>query len=63
MIRFWCKSVLRVDSIYKINLSNSQKSIKIDKITINMCLKSIIDDPKTILYPLISTRLRTNQIM
>jgi large subunit ribosomal protein L5 len=61
MIRFWCKSVLRVDSIYKINLSNSQKSIKIDKITINMCLKSIIDDPKTILYPLISTRLITNQ--
>jgi hypothetical protein len=61
MIRFWSKSILRVDTIYKINISNSQQSIKIDKITINMCFKSIINEPKTILYPLIATKLITNQ--
>jgi large subunit ribosomal protein L5 len=61
MIKFWSKSILRIDSIYKTNINNSQQSIKIDKITINMCLKSIIDEPKSVLYPLISTKLITNQ--
>jgi large subunit ribosomal protein L5 len=61
MIKFWSKSILRIDTIYKINISNSQQSIKIDKITINMCLKSIINEPKTILYPLIATKLIANQ--
>lgn len=61
MIKFWSKSILRVDTIYKINISNSQQSIKIDKITINMCFKSIINEPKTILYPLIATKLITSQ--
>ncbi len=61
MIKFWSKSILRIDSIYKTNINNNQQSIKIDKITINMCLKSIVDEPKTILYPLISTKLITNQ--
>jgi len=61
MIKFWSKSILRIDSIYKTNIDNSQQTITIDKITINMCLKSIIDEPKTILYPLISTKLITNQ--
>lgn len=61
MIKFWSKSILRIDSIYKTNINNSQQSIKIDKITINMCLKSIVDEPKTILYPLITTKLITNQ--
>lgn len=61
MIKFWCNSILRVDSIYKANLSNSQQNTKIEKITINMRLKSIIDEPRTILYPLIGTKLITNQ--
>ena len=61
MIKFWSKSILRIDSIYKTNISNSQQSIIIDKITINMCLKSIIDEPKAVLYPLIATKLITNQ--
>ena len=61
MINFWSKSILRIDSIYKTSISNSQQSIKIDKITINMSLKSIIDEPKTILFPLIATKLITNQ--
>ena len=61
MIKFWSKSIIRIDSIYKININNSQQSIKLDKITINMCLKSIIDEPKAVLYPLITTKLITNQ--
>ncbi len=61
MINFWSKSVLRIDSIYKTNINNSQQSIKIVKITINMCFKSIIDEPKTILYPFMATKLITNQ--
>jgi large subunit ribosomal protein L5 len=61
MIKFWSKSILRIDTIYKIGIKNSQQNIKIDKITINMSLKSIVDSPKTILYPLISTKLITNQ--
>ena len=61
MIKFWSRSILRIDSIYKTNINNSQQNIKIDKITINMCLKSIIDEPRNILYPLISTKLITNQ--
>lgn len=62
MIKFWCSSILRIDSIYKINISNSQENVSVEKITINMCLKSIIDEPKTILYPLIGTKLITNQV-
>lgn len=61
MINFWSKSILRIDAIYKTGINNSQQSIKINKITINMSLKSIIDEPKTILYPLIATKLITNQ--
>ena len=61
MINFWSKSILRIDSIYKTNINNSQQSVKIDKIIINMCSKSIIDEPKMILYPLITTKLITNQ--
>ena len=61
MIKFWSNSILRIDAIYKTNINNSQQSIKIDKITINIGLKSIIDEPKMILYPLISTKLITNQ--
>lgn len=61
MIKFWSKSILRIDTIYKININNSQQSIRLDKITINMCLKSIINEPKTILYPLIATKLITSQ--
>jgi large subunit ribosomal protein L5 len=61
MIKFWCNSILRIDSIYKIHISNSQQNTSLEKITINMCLKSIIDEPKTILYPLLGTRLITNQ--
>lgn len=61
MLKFWSKSILRIDIIYKTGVKNSQQNIKIDKITINMSLKSIVDSPKTILYPLISTKLITNQ--
>jgi large subunit ribosomal protein L5 len=61
MIKFWSTSILKTDSVYKINLKNCQQTIGIDKITINMCLKSIVEDPKTILYPLITTKLITNQ--
>jgi large subunit ribosomal protein L5 len=62
MIKFWFKSIFRVDSIYKANLNNTYGNTAVDKIVVNMYLGSVINNPKTILYLLTSSNLITNQM-
>ncbi len=62
MIKFWLKSIFRIDSIYKANLSNSYKNTDINKVIITMHLSSVINNSKTILYLLTSSNLITNQM-
>jgi len=62
MIKYWFKSIFRIDSIYKTNFTNSQQSIAIEKVVITMCLKSVINNYKAILCLLTSTNIITNQL-
>ena len=60
-IKFWSNNIIRIDSIYKMNLLNSFKAPKIDNISVNICFRSAIENPKTILYPITAIKLITNQ--
>lgn len=62
ILKSWYQRVIKVDSVYKMNISNSLQLPKIDHITINICSKSVIEDPKSILYSITALKLITNQI-
>jgi len=60
-LKSWYTNIFKIDSIYKANLINSLQIPKISKTTINISSKSIIENPKSILYYVISLKLITNQ--
>lgn len=60
-IKLWHQNIVKIDSIYKMNISNSLQSYKITDITLNICSNSIINDSKSILYYMTALRLITNQ--
>jgi large subunit ribosomal protein L5 len=60
-LKSWHKNILKIDSVYKANFVNSLQIPKIDKITINISSKSIIENPKSILYYVIALKLISNQ--
>jgi large subunit ribosomal protein L5 len=60
-IKTWSNNILKIDSIYKMNVSNSFEIPEIKNITLNICSRSIIEDPKTVLYSITALKLITNQ--
>jgi len=60
-LKSWHKNIFKIDSVYKANFVNSLQIPKIDKITINISSKSIIENPKSILYYVIALKLISNQ--
>lgn len=60
-IKTWSNNVLKIDSIYKMNISNSFEIPEIKNITLNICSRSIVENPKTILYSIAALKLITNQ--
>ena len=60
-LKLWYQNIIKVDSIYKMNILNSLQLPKIESIGINICSQSIIDDPKSILYYVLALKLITNQ--
>nr|YP_010577906.1 ribosomal protein L5 [Cryptomonas pyrenoidifera]UZP15126.1 ribosomal protein L5 [Cryptomonas pyrenoidifera] len=62
ILKSWYQRVIRVDSVYKINISNSLQLPKISHATLNICSKSIVEDPKSILYFMIALKLITCQV-
>jgi len=60
-LKSWHTNIFKIDSIYKANFVNSLQIPKIDKITINISSKSIIENPKSILYYVIGLKLISNQ--
>ena len=59
-LKSWYTNIFKIDSIYKANLINSLQIPKISKTTINISSKSIIENPKSILYYVISLKLNSN---
>ena len=60
-LKSWHTNIFKIDSIYKANFVKSLQIPKIDKITINISSKSIIENPKSILYYVIGLKLISNQ--
>jgi len=60
-LKFWYQNIIKVDSIYKMNILNSLQLPKIQNITVNICSQSIIEEPKSILYYIMALKLITNQ--
>lgn len=60
-IKQWFDNVFKIDIVYKLNLGNSFEIPELDKVTINSCIRSVIDNPKNIIYPIILLKLITNQ--
>lgn len=60
-LKLWYQNIIKIDSVYKINLLNSLQLPRIESIGINICSQSIIDDPKSILYYIMALKLITNQ--
>nr|YP_010835006.1 ribosomal protein L5 [Cryptomonas gyropyrenoidosa]WFQ82681.1 ribosomal protein L5 [Cryptomonas gyropyrenoidosa] len=59
-LKSWYNNVLKVDFIYKVNLTNSYKIPTIKKVCINICSKFIIEYPKRIFYYITAIKLVTN---
>lgn len=59
---FWYKNILTTDLIYKLNLKNPLCIPKIDGICLNVCLQSIVENPKTILYSFLAFKILTYQV-
>ena len=62
ILKSWYQHVIKVDSVYKMNISNSLQLPKVRQATLNICSKSIVEDPKSILYFMIALKLVTRQI-
>ena len=60
-LKSWHTNIFRIYSIYKANLINSLQIPKINKVVINISSKSIIENPKSILYFVIALKLISNQ--
>lgn len=60
-IKYWFDNIFKVDAIYKLNLANSFEIPEINKITINSCIRSAIDNSKNIIYSIILLKLITNK--
>jgi large subunit ribosomal protein L5 len=61
IIYIWYHTILRADLIYKLNLRNCLLTPKINCVSLNICLQSIVENPKTILYSLLVLKLVTGQ--
>lgn len=60
-LKLWYLNIIKIDSVYKMNIKNSLQLPKIKDITINISSKSVIEEPKSILYYIIALKLITNQ--
>ena len=60
-IKNWFNVIFKIDIIYKLNLSNSFEIPELDKINVNSCIRSAIDNPINIVYSIILLKLITNQ--
>lgn len=60
-LKSWHKNILKVDSIYKANFTNSLQLPKVNKVVINISSRSIIENPKSILYFVIALKLISSQ--
>ncbi len=60
-LKSWHTNILKIDSIYKACFINSLQIPKINKVVINISSKSIIENPKSILYFVIALKLISNQ--
>ncbi len=60
-LKSWHTNILKIDSIYKASFINSLQIPKINKVVINISSKSIIENPKSILYFVIALKLISNQ--
>jgi large subunit ribosomal protein L5 len=60
-IKSWYKNIVKIDFIYKTKPKNSFDIPKIDKVNVNISSKSVIENSKTILYPIMALKLITNQ--
>ena len=58
----WYRNILTTDLVYKLNLKNSLSTPKINNICLNVCLQSIVQSPKTILYSFLALKILTCQI-
>nr|YP_009476738.1 ribosomal protein L5 [Cryptomonas curvata]AVM81231.1 ribosomal protein L5 [Cryptomonas curvata] len=60
-LKLWYKRIIKIDSVYKMNIVNCLQEPKIESIAINICSKSIIEESKAILYYIMALKLITNQ--
>lgn len=57
----WHSNIFQTDFIYKTNIKNGYNIPKIKNISLNICSKSIIENPKNIIYILLAIKFITNQ--
>lgn len=60
-INIWYANIFQIDFIYKTPVKNVYKFPHIKNISINICSKSVLDNPKNIIYILLVLKLITNQ--
>ncbi len=54
-ITFWHSNIFQSDFIYKAKIKNSYKIPKIKNISFNICSKTVIENPKNLIYILLES--------
>ena len=60
-VKHWFHNILKKDLLYKTNIKNSYDIPDLSNVSINISLKSAIENPKTIIYAFTMLKIISNQ--